>query len=87
MSAVRLPNHIEEKLRHAQTVWDSDTVFLATKRPLQPTHYAMNNRLCAMVDGRFVYTDQREDGGYDAVGGINLPATLIHVDTPALAAV
>lgn len=73
MSAV--PVTIAEALKKRDTVWVNDTVFRATSRPLIPTHRALNNRPCVMLEGRWVYTEQRLDGGYDAVGGINLPPT------------
>lgn len=85
MSA-NVPVAIAEKLKSRNTVWVNDTVFRACSHPLVATHRAQNGKCCAMVDGRWVYTDQRIDGGYDAVGGINLPAVPLNVEAVAATA-
>lgn len=75
--SVQLPVTIAQKLKTQNIVWDADTVYRASATPLVATHVAKNGRKCAYVDGRLVYVSGRPDGGYDAVGGINLPAVLI----------
>ena len=75
MSATcRTPESVKEALKSKPTVWVDDTVFVRTGRLVVATHIAQNGLQCALIDNRWVYTTPRiEDGGYNAVGGINLP--------------